>query len=181
MSVINPSHVNYYLEIIVKIATFDPLPLDIFYEDLNIVSFNWVDLSTTRENFARIGVKDRNFLKTLGSLIFPILLLVFSQLIVFSIGLFTHYRSIKKLHKYLSLNGPLRPILILFFLECYLDLLIGGLINTENDYLFNVSGNWGVGGYLSFGDQFCVILGNIFYILCLMFPFFVVYTLSQKQ
>jgi hypothetical protein len=126
-------------------------------------------------------VYDRNFLKTLGSLIIPILLFAFSQSVVYLIGWCTHFRNIKKLHKYLSLNGPLRPILILFFLETYLDLLIGGLINTENDYLFNVSGNWGINGNLSFGDQFCVILGYIFYILCLVFPFFVIYTLSMKQ
>lgn len=152
MAVINPSMVNYYLEIIVKIATFDPLPLDVFYSDLNVMKFKWVDLPTDRTGFGRIGVNDRNFLKTLGSLIIPILLLVFSQLVVYIIGWFTHYRNMRKLYKYLSLNGPLKPILILFFIETYLDLLIGGLINTENDYLFNVSGNWGVNGYLSFGD-----------------------------
>ena len=92
--------------------------------------------------------------------------------------MFTKSRIINKLYKFFSLDGPLRPVLILFFLEAYLDLLIGGLINTENSYLFDVAANWGPNGLLTFSDQFTVIFGYFFYIGCIVFPFIVFYALD---
>ena len=97
-------------------------------------------------------------MKVLGSLIIPILFFIISQTIVAVINMWVDKKTnksnlwAKRLTRFLSIDGPLRPIIILFFLETYLDLLIGGLINTENAYLFNVSKNWGKNGYLSFGD-----------------------------
>jgi len=44
------------------------------------------------------------------------------------------------------------PVMILFMLEGYIDLLLGALINTENDYLFLVADNWGFGGNLNYSD-----------------------------
>ena len=88
---------------------------------------------------------------------------------------------LRRLHRYLSLDGPLRPVIILFFVETYLDLFIGGLINTENNYLFNVRANWGWNGLLTHSDQFTVLLGNAFYISCLIFPFVVIWVLHKKS
>jgi len=59
---------------------------------------------------------------------------------------------LKKLHKFLKIDGPLRPFVILFFLETYIDLLIGALVNTENNYLFDTPANWGINGYLTISD-----------------------------
>lgn len=81
----------------------------------------------------------------------------------------------------MAIDGPLRPILVLFFLETYLDLLVGGLINRENDYLFDIPKNWGPGGNLEFGDQFTVILGYVFFFLCLLFPFFMIWILYKRH
>jgi hypothetical protein len=42
--------------------------------------------------------------------------------------------------------------MIIFFLETYLDLLLGGLLNTENDYLMDNPDNWGRNADLSMSD-----------------------------
>jgi hypothetical protein len=70
--------------------------------------------------------------------------------------------------------------MIIFFLETYLDLFLGGMLNTENDYLLDNPDNWGRRGDLTFSDQFCVIVGNIIYIGCMLFPFIVIFILDLK-
>lgn len=52
----------------------------------------------------------------------------------------------------LKIAGYVRSVVIIFYLEMYIDLLYGGLINTENDYLFDVPENWGPNGYLTTSD-----------------------------
>jgi len=88
---------------------------------------------------------------------------------------------VRKLYNKCKFDVPVRSILILFYLETYIDLYIGGLINTENDFLFEVAANWGPNGYLSFSDQFTVLLGNLFYVTCSVFPFLAVYILHKKS
>jgi hypothetical protein len=85
---------------------------------------------------------------------------------------------LRKLYRKVATETPVRVIFIVFFLETYIDLFLGGLINSENDYLFEVAANWGPNGYLSFSDQFTVILGNVIYFGCILFPFFVVWLLD---
>lgn len=58
----------------------------------------------------------------------------------------------KKWMKKFEVESPYRTIFMIFFLETYLDLLLGGLVNTENSYLFLEPENWGVNGWLTFGD-----------------------------
>lgn len=70
--------------------------------------------------------------------------------------------------------------MIIFFLETYLDLTIGGLLNTENDYLLDDPDNWGRRAMLTKSDQFCIIFGNIIYIGTNVFPFIIMYLLQQK-
>jgi len=41
MNVNNPSHVNFYLGVIVEIAGFDPIPMDMLYE--NVLDFQWTN------------------------------------------------------------------------------------------------------------------------------------------
>ena len=54
--------------------------------------------------------------------------------------------------RYLSLKTAYRTLLIIFFLETYMDLLLGGLVNTENDFLFDDPDNWGKYGALTWSD-----------------------------
>lgn len=63
----------------------------------------------------------------------------------------------------------------MFYVVLYLDILIGGLVNRDNDYMLTVSANWGPNGYLNFSDQLTVIVGNIFYISALLMPFCVLW------
>ena len=81
----------------------------------------------------------------------------------------------------LKVDSPYRTLVMIFFLETYLDLLLGGLVNTENNYLFNYSGNWGPNGLLTVSDQFSIILGNIIYVICMIFPFGVMYILETRR
>jgi hypothetical protein len=41
---------------------------------------------------------------------------------------------------------------MIFLLETYLDLTLGGLVNSENDYLLDDPDNWGPRGYLTKSD-----------------------------
>ena len=130
----------------------------------------------------RIGIEDRIFLNVLGSLVIPMTVFAVTQIILLLIRPFeSKFHMLRRLRRYLSFEGPLRPVLILFFIETYLDLFIGGLINTENGYLFDVPANWGWNGLLTYSDQFTVLLGYVFYILCLLFPFVVIWVLHKHS
>ena len=59
-------------------------------------------------------------------------------------------------------------------------MLLGGYLNTENDYLLDDASNWGINGNLTTSDQFAVVLGNIIFIGCLVFPFVVMLILDVK-
>jgi len=77
-------------------------------------------------------------MNALGSMVIGVTAFIVSQTIVVFFGRCVKVKAIKKLVRLMTIDGPLRPILILFFLEAYLDLLIGGLINTENNYLTEI-------------------------------------------
>jgi hypothetical protein len=51
--------------------------------------------------------------------------------------------------------------------------MLGGLLNTENDYLLDDPANWGSRGLLTKSDQVTIILGNIIYVITQIFPFLV--------
>ena len=50
---------------------------------------------------------------------------------------------LSKFLKKISLSSAYRTLIIIFFTEVYLDLIMGGLTNTENFYLMYDSANWG--------------------------------------
>jgi len=85
------------------------------------------------------------------------------------------------LHKWLTIKGSFKPFMIRFLIVLYMDLLIGGYINTDNDYLLAVPANWGPGGYLSFGDQLSVLLGYFFYFVAIGLPFVICYLCHLKS
>jgi len=59
---------------------------------------------------------------------------------------------VKKAHDVLSSDTSLQTVVVVFFLELYIDLLVGGFVNTENFWLFEESSNWGPNGNLPGGD-----------------------------
>jgi hypothetical protein len=61
-----------------------------------------------------------------------------------------------------------------FIYGTYIDLLISAFINTENEYLFDIPGNFGLDGNLNYSDQFTVLFGYFFYFLLLSFPMLVI-------
>jgi hypothetical protein len=75
--------------------------------------------------------------------------------------------------RFLVIESAYRSLIIIFFLKAYLDLFLGGLLNSENDYLMDDPDNWGRRGTLSISDQFGIIIGNIIYVSCVVFPFIV--------
>lgn len=58
------------------------------------------------------------------------------------------------IHDTININASKRQVVILFFILMYTELLIGGLINNENAYLFDLGfwSNFGPGGVLNFSD-----------------------------
>jgi len=54
-----------------------------------------------------------------------------------------HFRKyskyIRRILEKVTIESAYRTVMIIFFLETYLDLTIGGLVNTENDYLLDDS------------------------------------------
>jgi len=69
----------------------------------------------------------------------------------------------------------------MFFMVLYMDIIIGGVVNTDNDYLLRFSRNFGAGGYLNFSDQLTIIVGNLFFYSALMLPFFVMWLSYKKR
>jgi hypothetical protein len=179
LSVNAPGQVSFYYEVLIYVCTFDPVPMDVMYEVIPIWSFNKVDLENERKVFGRIGLSDRNIISVLGSLILFITMVIVSQLIyqmLIQVKIYSH--RIRKVIKYVTIESAYRTIIIIFFLETYLDLLLGGLVNTENDYLMDDPDNWGRRGQLTFSDQFAIIIGNIIYVGSLLFPFITIYILD---
>jgi len=76
MNVQHPGHVNFYLETLVEIATFDPIPVDIVY-DWGLFDFQWTSVEPSREAFTRIGL-DRIYVMTLGSMMLVLISVVIS-------------------------------------------------------------------------------------------------------
>jgi hypothetical protein len=181
LSVNAPGQVSFYSKVLTFVCTFDPVPMDIMYKVIPIWSFNKVSLKNDRKIFSRIGLSDRNIIGVLGSIVLFACLFFLSQVVYHILHSFkTYSHLIRKVIKYVTIESAYRTVIIIFFLETYLDLLLGGLINTENDYLMNDPDNWGRRGLLTFSDQFAIIIGNIIYVCCILFPFITIYILDKK-
>lgn len=63
-----PGQVSFYLDILIFVCTFDPIPMDIIYEILPFWSFDKINIETDRFVFGRIGLEDRNIVNVMGSL-----------------------------------------------------------------------------------------------------------------
>lgn len=174
-----PGQVSFYLEILIFVCTFDPIPLDILYELMPFWNFDYVGVENDREAFPRIGLEDRNMVGVLGSMIFFMMVYVITQVIWHILRLFEDkHRYIPYLLSFIKKETLYRTIIVIFLLEAYLDLLLGGLLNTENDYLFEDPANWGINGELTTSDQFSILLGNVIYIATQLFPYAVMFLLQ---
>jgi hypothetical protein len=151
LSINNPGEVSLYLEQLVNIATFDPIPTDDIYEQTNLFDFQWTNIEPTCKAFINIGYEDRVFITALGS--GYIFIIIFAMIISFQ-EFFECCQSklILKILKYVKIKGYYRNIMIRFMIEGYIDLFISSLLNTENSYLFKVKGNFGLKGNLTYSD-----------------------------
>lgn len=150
--------------------------MDIIYSFLPFWSFDKINMENDKDVFSRIGIEDRNIVNVMGSMILFVMLFVFSQLLYQVLRHFRRYsRHIRKMLKSLTIESAYRTVIILFFLETYLDLTLGGLVNTENDYLLDDYSNWGPRGLITKSDQFALILGNMIYVVTCIFPFLVMF------
>jgi len=136
---------------LLNMVTFDPLPdgcLKTYF------GFNpqWTDKSPSLYVVERLNITDRAFLNVLGSVFIVIVLFIVSQVLVFILSFCTSINFLKKIHNFFKLSGTSRQIFLMFYVVLFLDILIGGLINTENDYLMVVPSNWGPNGNLNLSD-----------------------------
>ena len=67
LSINNPAEVSLYLEQLVNIATFDPIPTDTLYDQFDIFDFQWTNKEPTCQAFITLGYEDRVFINALGS------------------------------------------------------------------------------------------------------------------
>lgn len=178
MAINPPGPVSFYFHALVGIFTFEIFSIKSFFEAIPILEFNYVTLATLKTTFRRIGIEDRNFIYVLGCVIIYISLFLILQFIYYSLlASSCFFTKAKKWMMYFYCETPYRTILLLFLLETYIDLLLGGLVNTENLYLTLDPNNWGPNGYMTKGDQVAIVVGYIFYIFCMVFPYFVWYIL----
>ena len=182
LSVNFPAQVSFYLDFLVQVASFDPIPIDIFFEVTGFWDFQWTDTPSSRTSYERIGIEDRIFVNVLGSMILFLAGFVATQAIAHALAPCAgENHLVRRLYRGLIITGSYRPIILLFYIEAYIDLFMGALINTENAYLLDEPTNWGWNGNLTMSDQFTVLLGYFFYYTCLIFPFVLAYLLLKHS
>ena len=67
LSLNNPGQVSLYLEVLVELIGFDPIPIDMISDMFGIFDFEWTNEAPSRESLDTIGFGDRIFLHVLGS------------------------------------------------------------------------------------------------------------------
>jgi len=92
------------------------------------------------------------FLNVLGFVFFVMIVFLLAQVIALVISPFLAVPFLKRVYDLLKYKGKYRPLILTFYIVLYLDLLIGGQVNTDNEHLLMVPRNWGPRGYLHFGD-----------------------------
>lgn len=76
LSVNAPGQVSFYLEVLIFVCTFDPIPMDIILTIFPLWNFDYTSAENEHEIFYRLGIEDRNFVNVLGSLILLIFVYV---------------------------------------------------------------------------------------------------------
>jgi heme A synthase len=107
---------------------------------VSMFDFNYVSEANNVPVFSRIGMEDRNILGVLGSLFLFMLMFLVTQVIYVFLK---NSRKARVVLQKIGLETSYRTLFIIFFTETYMDMLLGGLINTENFDLLYDSKNWG--------------------------------------
>ena len=81
MRVNAPGQVSFYLEVLILVCTFDPIPMDVIYETADFWDFDRVNMDTDKVVFPRLGLEDRNIINVLGSAFLFMACFVFTQVI----------------------------------------------------------------------------------------------------
>ena len=152
LSLNNPGQVSLYLEVLVELIGFDPIPIDMISDYLGIFDFEWTNEPPTRESLGTIGFEDRIFIYILGSVFLFLSYYVLTQIASFLISFWKDHYRVRPIYNFLNIETPKTQIMILFYLEIYTELLIGAFINNENLPLIDIPSNWGLGGNLNTSD-----------------------------
>lgn len=133
LSVNPPGQVIFYFNILILVCTFDPIPLDIVYEVLPFWDFDKVGEEHDLDVFKRIEIEDKNIISVLGSMIIFVLMFIVSQFVYLILKPFkASSLRVRKVLNALRVESAYRTILIIFFIEAYMDLLVGGMVVIEN-------------------------------------------------
>ena len=81
LSVNAPGQVSFYLDVLIYVCTFDPIPMDIIYEILPFWDFDRVNMENDVKVFSRLGLEDRNIISVLGSLILLMIIFFATQVL----------------------------------------------------------------------------------------------------
>jgi hypothetical protein len=176
LSVNNPGPVNYYLDAMHSVGTLSPFAQADWESNWD---FQWTKAQSLRVVFARLGM-DRVFVHVLGNLCVFAIIFVSLQFAIFLLSFFTDMPRVDKLYQFLKMRSSFKPVAITIVLLLYTHFLFGSLLNTENESLLRLSSNWGFNGNLNFSDQFTILLGYAFYLMLVVFPFLVAYTLLKR-
>lgn len=152
MTINPPGQVHFYFKTLLFIVTLDPIPIDTLNNVVPIFNFDYVSYSNSKPVFSRIGFADRNILRVIGGPAIVLIAFMLSQFLYKFLKLFDYNPRVRGFLKVLKFKQAYRSLFIIFFAEMYLDLALGGLVNTENHYLYLDSGNWGPKGKLSSSD-----------------------------
>lgn len=95
---------------------------------------------------------DRNIMRVIGCPLIVFMVFLLTQFVYKVLRPFDKNYRVRKILKVLEIKSAYRSIFIIFFAELYLDLTLGGLVNTENHYLYYDSKQWGPYGKLSGSD-----------------------------
>lgn len=129
LTVTMPGQVNYFLEKLQTLASFNFIKLSHFVS----LDFQWTNILPEKVSFSRIGFKDRVFMHALPPAILAIALFLGYLLLITMISCFPDNRLANKALKTLKMKStPKRYLFLRFMVTMYLPLLCACLINTEN-------------------------------------------------
>lgn len=89
---------------IIKMATFEALPMDEIYENVPVFDFQWTSSASVRSSFERIDVEDRVFIRIMGAM-FVFMLLFLAQVLLTLVLSLLRFFPFTWLHKRVRLQS----------------------------------------------------------------------------
>jgi len=141
-------------------------------------TFKKLEDKPTVSGFERIGITDRAILSRIGTiLIFCLIIYVLWAVVSALLNYYKSVRGVSTIISWIGLENS-HTIGFLFAYIVYMQVFVGSLINWDNARLINSPSNFGANGNLDFDDQFNIVIGFIFFGLCLLFPVIVWYVMD---